>query len=33
MKWKEQINGMKAYQPGKSIDAVKREFGLNEIVK
>lgn len=33
MKWKEQINGMKAYQPGKSIDAVKREFGLDKIVK
>lgn len=33
MKWKEQITGMKAYQPGKSIDAVKKEFGLDEIVK
>lgn len=33
MKWKEQIKGMQAYQPGKSIDAVKREFGLAEIVK
>ncbi|MBK3496727.1 histidinol-phosphate transaminase [Viridibacillus sp. YIM B01967] len=33
MKWKEQITGMKAYKPGKSIDAVKREFGLEEIVR
>lgn len=33
MKWKEQIKGMQAYQPGKSIDAVKKEFGLDEIVK
>ncbi|HWI47133.1 MAG TPA: histidinol-phosphate transaminase [Rummeliibacillus sp.] len=33
MKWKEQINGMQAYQPGKSIDEVKREFGLDEIIK
>ncbi|MGG0655593.1 histidinol-phosphate transaminase [Rummeliibacillus pycnus] len=33
MKWKEQINDMKAYQPGKSIDEVKQEFGLDEIVK
>ncbi len=33
MKWKKQIEGMQAYQPGKSIDAVKREFGLDEIVK
>ncbi|MFJ8261315.1 histidinol-phosphate transaminase [Rummeliibacillus sp. NPDC094406] len=33
MKWKDQINGMQAYQPGKSIDEVKKEFGLDEIVK
>ncbi|GEK30753.1 histidinol-phosphate aminotransferase [Kurthia zopfii] len=33
MKWKESVKGLKAYQPGKSIDAVKREFGLDEIVK
>lgn len=33
MKWKESVKGLKAYQPGKSIDAVKKEFGLEEIVK
>ncbi|GEK35170.1 histidinol-phosphate transaminase [Kurthia sibirica] len=33
MKWKESVKGLKAYQPGKSIDAVKKEFGLDEIVK
>lgn len=33
MKWKQQLNGMKAYQPGKPIDEVKREFGLSEVVK
>lgn len=33
MKWKESVKGLKAYQPGKSIDAVKKEFGLSEIVK
>ncbi|MBQ0139428.1 MAG: histidinol-phosphate transaminase [Kurthia sp.] len=33
MKWKESVKGLKAYQPGKSIDAVKKEFELAEIVK
>lgn len=33
MKWKESVKGLKAYQPGKSIDAVKKEFGLSEIIK
>ena len=33
MKWKESVKGLKAYQPGKSIEAVKKEFGLSEIVK
>jgi len=33
MKWKEQILGLSSYQPGKSIDEVKREFGLEKIVK
>ncbi|WP_097074495.1 histidinol-phosphate transaminase [Ureibacillus xyleni] len=33
MKWKQQIYGMKAYQPGKPIEEVKKEFGLDEVVK
>lgn len=33
MQWKEQILTLKPYQPGKSTDAVKREYGLNKIVK
>lgn len=33
MKWKEQILGMKAYQPGKPMDEVKRMYGLDEVVK
>lgn len=33
MKWKQQLFGMKAYQPGKPIEEVKREFGLEKIVK
>lgn len=33
MKWKQQINGMKAYQPGKPMEEVKKEFGLEEVVK
>jgi len=33
MKWKQQIYGMKAYQPGKPIEEVKKEFGLEEVVK
>lgn len=33
MKFKKQIYGMKAYQPGKPIEEVQREFGLKEVVK
>lgn len=33
MKWKQQIYGMKAYQPGKPMEEVKKEFGLAEVVK
>lgn len=33
MKWKQQIHGMKAYQPGKPIEEVKKMFGLSEVVK
>ncbi|RLQ95103.1 histidinol-phosphate transaminase [Falsibacillus albus] len=33
MKWKEQILNLKAYQPGKSIDEVKKMFNLEKITK
>ena len=33
MKWKEQLLTLTPYQPGKPIDAVKKEFGLRKIVK
>ena len=33
MKFKKQIYGMKAYQPGKPIEEVQKEFGLKEVVK
>lgn len=33
MKWKQQIHGMKAYQPGKPIDEVKRMYDLDEVIK
>lgn len=33
MQWKEQILNLTPYQPGKSIEAVKKEFGLENIVK
>ncbi|HJH11839.1 MAG TPA: histidinol-phosphate transaminase [Metalysinibacillus jejuensis] len=33
MKWKQQIHNMKAYQPGKPIEAVKEMYGLKEVVK
>ena len=33
MKWKQQILGMKAYQPGKPMEEVKRQFGLEEVIK
>ena len=33
MKWKQQVLKMKAYQPGKPIEEVKRMYGLDEVVK
>ncbi|WP_416826735.1 histidinol-phosphate transaminase [Ectobacillus polymachus] len=33
MKVKEQLLGLKAYSPGKTIDEVKREYGLSKIIK
>ena len=33
MKWKNQILNLPPYKPGKSIDEVKREYGLSNIVK
>lgn len=33
MRWKEQILGLSPYQPGKSIGEVKRQYGLEQIVK
>ena len=33
MKWKTQLLNLKAYQPGRTIDEVKRQFGLENIVK
>ncbi|WP_313798496.1 histidinol-phosphate transaminase [Cytobacillus sp.] len=33
MKWKEQLLQLTPYQPGKSIDEVKKQYGLNKIVK
>ena len=33
MKWKEQLLQLTPYQPGKSIDEVKKQFGLSEIIK
>lgn len=33
MKWKNQLTGMKPYQPGRSVDEVKKMFGLSDIVK
>lgn len=33
MKWKQQLFGMKAYQPGKPMDEVKKMYGLAEVVK
>lgn len=33
VKWKEQLLTLTPYQPGKSIDAVKRQYGLENIVK
>ncbi|WP_243296832.1 histidinol-phosphate transaminase [Bacillus litorisediminis] len=33
MKWIKQLDQLKAYQPGKTIDEVKKEFGLDTIIK
>lgn len=33
MKWKEQLLNLTPYQPGRSIDQVKKEYGLDQIVK
>ncbi|KAB7709232.1 histidinol-phosphate transaminase [Bacillus aerolatus] len=33
MKWKKQITNLKAYQPGRSIEDVRKEYGLEKIVK
>lgn len=33
MQWKEQILDLPPYQPGRSIDEVKRQYGLEKIVK
>ena len=33
MKWKQQLDGMQAYKPGKPIEEVQAEYGLDSIVK
>ncbi|WP_210365489.1 histidinol-phosphate transaminase [Bacillus sp. REN3] len=33
MKWKKQLLNLKPYQPGKSIEEVKKQYGLSDIVK
>lgn len=33
MKWKEQILTLKAYQPGRTTDQVKKAYGLDQVVK
>ncbi|SEI65110.1 histidinol-phosphate aminotransferase [Bhargavaea ginsengi] len=33
MRWNPRLEGMRAYEPGKTIGEVKREFGLERIVK
>ncbi|CAM3885733.1 histidinol-phosphate transaminase [Mesobacillus zeae] len=33
MKWKKQMRGLKPYQPGRSIAEVKKEYGLETIIK
>lgn len=33
MRWKEQLLKLQPYQPGKSINEVKKQYGLSEIVK
>ena len=33
MKWKEQMLSLKAYQPGRTTDDVKKAYGLKEVVK
>ncbi|MEE3808966.1 histidinol-phosphate transaminase [Lysinibacillus fusiformis] len=33
MKWKQQLDGMQAYKPGKPIEEVQREYSLKEVIK
>ena len=33
MKWKEHLSSLKAYQPGRTIDEVKKQYGLETITK
>ena len=33
MKWNQAVLSLKPYQPGKSTDEVKRQYGLEKIVK
>ena len=33
MQWKEQLLTLTPYQPGRPIESVKREYGLEHIVK
>lgn len=33
MKFKSQLSGLKAYQPGRTMDEVKKKYGLNEVIK
>ncbi|WP_100331414.1 histidinol-phosphate transaminase [Bacillus xiapuensis] len=33
MKWKNQIINLKAYQPGRSIEQVRKQYGLDRVVK
>ncbi|PLS16344.1 histidinol-phosphate transaminase [Bacillus sp. M6-12] len=33
MKWKEAVTNLQPYQPGKSIEEVKKQYGLSEITK
>ena len=33
MRWKKQLLSMKPYQPGKSIEEVKKQYGLESITK
>ena len=33
MKWKQPLLSLKPYQPGRTIEEVKKQYGLEEIVK